>query len=278
MLVSKHSVLCGALSAFSLLPALVDSFDCSKLINDNKCPANYQGSLTNYPECLVSQWGVSAFIQCATQKNAPQFPAGDHGNGDTTTISALEVLTNAINGPACDNRPIKGYIEMAAQHYGGDVGNFARYLCDQYHPLNAGMCFLRRCLNGPAEHSIEALCAASAGNMPDLMDLPTLPKNCDQTSSGATSDKAAPASETTDSSSDLTQLSTISDVSATSPTSSAISTTSPTASTAPSVTATSSSPTPRATSNTAAILGQQSTYLDFLKRLGGAVFLILAIF
>ena len=294
MLVWQHAISYGALPVLSLLPTFVHSFDCSKLTNDNKCPANYPGSLTNYPECLVSQWGVSAFIQCATQQNAPQFAAGDLGDDDTTTVSALQVLTSALNRPECDGRPIKGFIEMSAQHYGGNnVANFARYLCNTYHPLNAGMCYLRRCINGPPEHSIEALCASTANNLPDLMTLPTLPKNCDETSSGSTSNgdsgSAAPSaaassnydsnptSGTAASFSDVTQQSPIVDLSATSPTSSATSQTSPTATTAPSMTTTSISPTTQATSNAAA-MGHQSTYLDSMKKVTGAVALIMAMF
>lgn len=284
---TKYSALSSIIFALSLLSTLVTCYDCSQLVNQKRCDPSYQGSLDDYPECLVSQFGASAFIQCASQNGAPKFADTD-SDGDPTTVKPLDVLLGALRAPACDECPLAQNIMSLAMNTAPSPNfvDFGAKLCDQIHPVDAGMCCLKKsCLGGTPEHSIKAFCA---GDVDDLMKAPLLPNSCvsngavsgdgsnDSDSSGEDTSTAESSSggevsmsKTLSPSSDPTKISTSATTSAT---------TSPTANNAVATGATSTSPTPQATPKTGAASGPQVTLVDLLKRLGVAILPILAAF
>ncbi|KAI4220366.1 MAG: hypothetical protein L6R40_008683 [Gallowayella cf. fulva] len=164
----------SSLLGLLLLPILAQSYDCGQLNTlDRKCPI-VPGPIASYPNCLVTKLSVSAFIQCADVKgpNAPRFQAIK--DGDSESVGVLDVLIDALNTVPCNYCPLAENIRKAAD--GRGLGDFATYLCKQFHPVDAGICCLRQCLKGvSAEHSIEAFCN---GRVKDLMNAPLVPSNC----------------------------------------------------------------------------------------------------
>ena len=147
MTYSKYLALDGILVALSILPALVNGFDCSSISSGDSC--SDESRVIGYSQCMLRTYSISAFIQCASQSDAADFSATTDDDGGMKDISATDVLTNGLdpNGiplPGCGNVPLARNIVRTANEHGS--ANFARYLCDQYHPLNAGLCRLRNCL------------------------------------------------------------------------------------------------------------------------------------
>ena len=262
----------SSILALSLLPALANSYDCNKLVNAKKCDPSYQGSLSDYPECLVSQFGVSAFIQCASQESAPEFT--DTGSdGDPETVSPLEVLTTAISrNPACDACPLANNIQNVVMNTSPspDFQSFGPRLCTQIKPVDSGMCCLKKCMSDSPEHSIEAYCA---GKVDDLTQAQELPDSCtsnrvasgDSSSSDSdSSDGADPSTADPSAGGDVSAVETLSPSSQ--PTQmSTTAGTSPALNDAAATSATSTSPTPQATGAASA---RQPNFVDLLKRLG----------
>ncbi|KAL9044756.1 MAG: hypothetical protein Q9214_002126 [Letrouitia sp. 1 TL-2023] len=170
-----HSTISSILFTLSLLTTVVVSYDCSQLATYNqRCPTS-NGSMVDYPTCLVRKFSFSAFIQCANVKgpDAPRFRKLK--DGEYEHIGVLEVLFNAVNLWPCCRCPLAGNIQRAAREHG--LGDFRIYLCDQIHPVDAGMCCLRRCLEGiPQEHSIEAFCNGQRGDL--MQTQPLVPVDC----------------------------------------------------------------------------------------------------
>ena len=276
MSTSKHSVVSNILFALSALPALVDSYDCSQLTEQKNCDPNYKGTLS-YPDCLVRQFGVSAFIQCASQESAPEF-AATGSDGDPSTIPALEVLTTALsNSNGCDACPLADNI-LKVDHDTSpspDFQSFGPRLCTQINPVDQGMCCLKKCLGDTPERSIQAYCA---GDVQDLMQADPLPESCtsnresgDSSSSGGDSGSSGGEDSSGAESSDGLPVATPGTLSGTpQPTTqvATTATTSPAVNDAAATSATSTSPAPQATPNTGAALERQGTLVDLLKRLG----------
>lgn len=285
MSVAKLWAASGTLVALCLLPRLVESYDCSQLSTmDRLCPQNGPGPTPTYPICQVKKLSVSAFIQCADDvkgPDAPQFQISD----DDGDVGPLELLTKALDTPRCDACPLAGRLMQAANDY-NKLGDFGNYLCNTLHPVDAGMCCLRKCLNGVLqEHSIEAFCN---GNRGDLTMAPLVPNNCkpngnvdsgsggngdsgDSDSGGDDDDSsstAAAAASSTDESENTTP-STISSI---------MSTTSTAANDATTPSTTSTPTIPQTTPSSGADLGRLAIYGDRMKRLGIAVIPILAAF
>lgn len=288
---SKYSAMNGILFALGILPAFVNGYDCSSMSKSGAC--SHSDSLTDYSVCMVKTFSISAFMQCASQNGGLDYAATRNGEGGIEHISALNVLTYAVttpNGlttPACGNVPLAVNIPKAAREHGSE--SFAKYLCRQYHPLNGGLCCLRKCLllpTAPEEHSIEAFCA---GKVQDLMKAPTLPNTCgadlphtcgdglnddgsgdvEPAAAASSSDLSSPTEQATSSSSGPKQSSS----------SSTRSTTSSTASSATSLSATrtSTSPPVQVTPSTGAVYSWWETGSARLNRLGLTVLLILAV-
>ena len=308
---TKYPDLSSIVFALGLLPMLVNSYDCSQLVNKKSCDPSYQGSLSNWPDCLVSHFGASAFLQCASQPNSPEFANAGGDLDDPTNASPLDVLTQALSAPECDGCPLAQNIMKVAMDNepSPNFVNFGAKLC-QINPTDAGMCCLKKnCLGGSPEHSIHALCD---GDVKDLMNAPLLPNSCvpnsaasgddDSSGTGSSGDdpstagssngggadsstaKASQAGavstkETARLSSDRAQVSTSATVSPSDSTQvSASATVSPVATGATAASATSTSPTPQATANTGAISKRQATFLHLLESLGVAVLSVLAVF
>ncbi|KAL8821749.1 MAG: hypothetical protein Q9223_000273 [Gallowayella weberi] len=274
------------LLAFSFPPALVSGYDCKQLNTlDHRCP-DHNGPRTDYPNCLVEKFSVSAFIACADTKgpDAPQFSRTQ--DGDEETVGVIEVLTDALDTPGCTQCPLAGNIQKAAQQHG--LGSFAKELCG-LRPVDAGICCLRECLGEVGqEHSIEAFCN---GRVTDLMTAPLVPTNCvsnkekdDTTSDGGdTSDSDAGSgngssngsnsredSSTTTSSSGKDTSTSAAVVKTPSKTSSTIPTTSAMGNNAPATSTTSAPSTPQETPSVGAGSGRRATYLNRIQRLGFA--------
>lgn len=273
---TKYSFLSSISFAFGLLPTLVNSYDCSQLTQQKKCGPSYKGNRSDFPACLVSQFGVSAFIQCASQESAPEF-AGTDGHGELTSDPALEVLTTALsNNRACDACPLANKIRTVnmGTSPSPDFQSFGPRLCAQV-PADQGMCCLKQCLGGSPERSIQAYCA---GNVNDLMQAQPLPESCisnrvsgDSSSSGADSVSSGDDPSTVYSSGggDVSVVETLSP-------SSQLTQVSTTPTTLPAVndaatTSTASTrtlPTPQTTPSTGAASRRLVTFQDSLKRLG----------
>ncbi len=273
------------LLGISLLPPLVKGYDCSALDTSNtKCPP-VAGPNRDYPDCLVPAFSVSAFIQCADVQG-PSAPE----------IKVLEILTDALQIPSCSTCPLAKDIAEAARS-SGPPGNFAKYLCNQFRPVNAGMCCLQQCLRGiQPEHSIEAFCSRK---FPDLTTAPLI-QNCpsnavavspngDESGSSysdsnpgsnhpsavttSSTDDEDPSSDDDDPSSPAVAESS-NDETTSSTRSSAISSTAVPATTSPSA----PSPETEGTPNGGADSGRRVTYTDWVKRLAFAVLPIVAAF
>ncbi|KAI4256363.1 MAG: hypothetical protein LQ352_002128 [Teloschistes flavicans] len=181
--------------ALSLLPASSHGFNCAPL-RSTRCPAqplDYSGPI-EYPNCLVSGLSASAFIQCASQQDDYdiQFDLKDDKNG-----KVLDVLTQALSVPACQDCPLADKIVAVQKTIdaGNGVGAFVDFganLCKQTS-ADVGMCCLKKCLGGSAEHSIQAFCK---GTTQDLMQAPLLPSNCQ--SNGATTDSDTSGDDSAD--------------------------------------------------------------------------------
>lgn len=305
----NYSTLSSIFLVLTLLLALVKSYDCGKLETiDRKCPM-VPGPVASYPNCLVTKFSVSAFIQCADVKgpDAPQF--GTVKKGKSGIVGALELLNDALDTIPCSYCPLAGNIRKAAA--GKGLGDFATYFCNQFHPLDTGICCLRQCLNGvEQEHSIEAFCN---GKVNDLMNAPPVLQNCvsNAVSDGSTHDGSGVSdndngsrnegsgsgtgtgnggsdSDTDSDDSSATTSSSDKDTSTSTTAKSSVnntpSTTSSTIST-PSLAAqtdtrsTSSPPqVAQGTPNVGADTGRRATYIDRVKRLGFAVLPIVAAF
>ena len=147
MTYSKCSTFNIILVALSILPAFVNGYDCSSISSSDSC--SDESSVIGYSQCMLKRYSISAFIQCASQSDAADFSATTNDDGGSTDITATEVLTNALtpNGiplAGCGDVPLAGNILKTANQHGSV--NFAKFLCDQYHPLNRGLCRLRNCL------------------------------------------------------------------------------------------------------------------------------------
>ena len=231
--------------------------------------------MVSYPTCLVQKFSVSAFIQCADAKgpDAPQFAATQ--DGDAESLKALDVLTNAVSLLQCSACPLAANIQRAAREHGQT--DFTTYLCDQIHPVDAGMCCLRQCLQGiPQEHSIEAFCNGQRGDL--MQTQPLVPNNC---VSNAEVDNGGSTSDDNNSGGDSnTDDDDESTTTAFSTTSSPVSTTrSPVSTTASSVnnpatttaTTTSSQVTPQESPSTGAGSRMGAISADHMKKFGFAV-------
>ena len=287
---SALATLSSIIFLLGLLPTPVNSYDCTALVNMNDCPAGLPGPQSGYPECLVQKYGASAFIQCASQNGVPKFR--DNSDGDTTYVSALNVLTSTLSRPACGDCPLAQNIQGVAKNLAPspDGVNFGAELCKQINPSDAGMCCLKNCLMGTPEHSIHAFCA---GTVADLTKAPLLPNNCvsnaestsddssgNTASSGRSSDSsdssssddngsstAAPSSSSTVSTSSMSSAPRPVSTSATTPA---------VANSATTTSATSTSQPAQATPKTGAVSGRQITVVDLLKRLAVGIVPILA--
>ena len=277
---TKYSV-SSSILALSLLPVFVNSYDCNKLVNAKKCDPSYQGTLSDYPECLVSQFGVSAFIQCASQESAPEF-ADTGSDGDPETVSPLEVLTTAISqNPACDACPLANNIQNVVMNTSPspDFQSFGPKLCTQIKPVDNGMCCLKKCLGGSPERSIEAYCA---GKVDDLMQAQLLPDACtsnrvtsgDSSSDDSDSNDGDDPSTVDSSGGDVSVIETLSPSSQPTQVSTTAGT-SPAVNDAAATSATSTSSTPQATG---AASGRQPTSVDLLTRLGIVAVLPILVF
>lgn len=268
----------GILLAFSILPALVNGYDCKSIGSQSECSKS--NGLNDYSTCMVRTYSISALIQCANQNNAPIFTANTDSTDGTKDISAAEVLTYALQTdlgvpyPGC-TVPLTTNIPKAAREHGSV--NFGKYLCNQYHPLDSGLCGLRLCLlnfiNAPQEHSIEAFCS---GDMQDLMKAPTLPDTCGGDPSHNVGPSAAASSSDASSSTDNAISTSSGTTQPSSP--STVPTTSPTASSATPPSSTTTSPTPQATQTTGAASRGWGTGFAHLIRLGLIVIPLLAVF
>ena len=272
------------LFALDLLLGLVNGYDCGDLVN-NECNEGDSSSLSIYASCMVQQYSVFAFIQCASQNNGPDFSAEDF-DGGANDISPIDVLikglslaeSNGIVAPACECPLAEKILEAANEH---GAQNSAKYLCDQYDSRDAGLYCLRASnMSKQREHSIQAF---GSGKYQDLMNAPTLPDSCSSDSSGGTSvgsddeDTPPAAASSSDDSSSPEEATTSSATPAQTASSSTTPTTSPTANNATPTSSTTTSPTPQATSKGAAS-GRQVTYFDLMNRLGLTLLPILAIF
>ena len=178
------------LLALSILPSLIASYHCSaRNLPNRDCDLSDTGSLGQYSGCMVRQYSFSAFIQCANQVNVADFTAT--GGDSSKSASPLEILLDAlfqadavadpIINPAVADCQLARNIQKAANEHGDRP--FATYLCNQYHPLDAGL----RCLQiglmvRAPEHSIETFCKGISGRNKDLMDAPELQDASDDTS------------------------------------------------------------------------------------------------
>ena len=268
------------LFALSILPVLVNGYDCR--LSNGVCSQEGSSSLNGYSSCMVRQWSVSAFIQCASQKDAPTFTAKDD-DGGTTDISPIDVLTNALLAPACSNCTLAHNLQKTADEHGSE--DFATYLCNQFHPINAGVCCLRECLIVmPVEHSIKAFCA---GNKRDLMNAPTLPESCGgdpsddsngESSNNSSDDDSSAAASSSDGSSSTEETISPSSDPTKSPPSSTFPTTSPIANNATPTSGMSTSPASQAKPSTGAASRRWVASFDRLNSLGLTVLPILAVF
>ena len=255
------------LLTLSLLPTLATSYDCSLLTSTKNCDPHTKGTLS-YPSCLVRQYGISAFIQCASQSTAPEFSATDSG-GDPTTIPALTVLTDALSkSPGCDACPLAGNIQKVVMDMAPSPNfqSLGPRLCDLVMPVDEGMCCLKQCLGDTPEREIQPYCA---GDEADLMQGALLPETCtsNRESGDGGSESGGGASSGAESSDGL-PVATPGTLSGT-PQPSSVATTATTSSAvndaaATSATSTSTSPAPQATPNT----GAQAMFGDLLRRLG----------
>lgn len=211
--------------------------------------------------------------------------------GESDTLTPLQVLTNALDTPACSACPLAGNIMRAAREHGA-VRTFVGYLCQELHPVDAGICCLRQCLNGvPQEHSIQAFCDGKVG---DLMDAPLVPTNCvsNAEGGGATTDDGAGSNDDNntsgggggagssdgsetggDNSSGAAAASSVIDESTPATVeSSSVESTTPSATSSTSATGTTSPTTPQSTPQATPNVGADARkHVDRLKRLGFAV-------
>ncbi|CAO1601803.1 hypothetical protein XANCAGTX0491_005439 [Xanthoria calcicola] len=300
MMRARYSAtLSSIILAISVLPTLIEGYDCRNLevyANRDKCPT-FQGStvpgpMVLYPMCLVSELSVSAFIQCAdvTGPDAPTF--GTTRGGDAKQVTVLELLKEAVVIPACSNCRLAKYIQDAVDRHGPNP-NFAEYLCDQFRPVDAGMCCLKECLRGiQPEHSIEAFCSRRFQDLTTAPLIQNCPSNAvavsptddesgssdgvsgsdDPSATTSSTDDEDPSSDDDPSSSAVAESSihktTSSTRSSTIPTTSAPATTSPSA----------PSPSTSETPNVGANSGRGVRYTDRVKRLAFAVLPIVAAF
>ena len=255
----RHPALSSIILALALLPS-VYGYDCS-ILTTTKCSPAYSGPRQSYPECLVSQLSASAFIQCASQKNSDDLVYED--DGDTQNIAPLDVLTQAISIPECDNCPLRDKIKGVAMNSNrgpdGTPPDFGKNLC-RANPADVGMCCLKKCLGGSPEHSIQAFCSEE-----DIMQAPLLPDDC--ISNGASNDD----SSSSDTGSDDTS-SVASDLATSQTTSSTV----PTASIAANdnarpLSTSNAASTPQATPSSGAALGRQHILMDLARKLGVAI-------
>lgn len=275
------------LLTLSLLPALVRSYNCNNLNQPNwntLCDHSVPGPMVSFPQCLVRQDSVSAFIQCAdvTGYDAPSFSITE--DGEESSVGPLDLLTATLSDSiACESCPLTGNIQKAAKAAGPYHQNFKRALC-ALRVVDAGMCCLYNCLGKVAqEHSIEAFCNQQVN---DLTEAPLVPKDCksnavqdDTSDNGYTDGDDADDTSNGDTSSDDTNDYSFSSSSYTTAPST-VATTSPVLGTAAPTTMTSTQA-PSATSNVGAgsRLGEQATsYVDRLKKLGLMAFPIMAVF
>lgn len=275
---SLHLAMDGILLAFSILPVLVNGYDCSSISSKSACSS--RNGLNDYSQCMLTTYSISVFIQCASQRNPPKFTANTDSAGGTQDISAADVLyygltTNArLPLPGCDV-PLATNLPKATREHGSV--NFGEYLCSQYQPLNSGLCGLRYCLlalpAAPEEHSIESYCA---GDVQDLTKARTLPDTCGGDPNSAAPSAAASSSAAAASSSQTTTRRSTSSPKSSS--SSIVSTTSLITSSATTPSRTTASPTPQAPQPTGAASRRWGTGFVHLNRLSLAVLPIIAVF
>ena len=153
-LIRNFSVLSSVILSLAFGPWLIASYDCTQLnpTNDRKCPNFSPGPQVPYPKCLVAKLSVSAFIQCSFSADdqgpdEPQFSISNAGG--SKSVGALGLLTQALNKPDCDSCPLASVLGDAARSYGMGIGEgpFSRFLYGR-NPTDAGICCLRRCLQG----------------------------------------------------------------------------------------------------------------------------------
>ncbi|KAL8679073.1 MAG: hypothetical protein Q9186_004613 [Xanthomendoza sp. 1 TL-2023] len=161
------------LFALSLPSPLVSAYNCDQLSTNNQRCRDHNGPGTSYPNCLVEEFSVSAFIACADVQgpDTPRFTRTE--GGEQETVGVIELLTSALDTPSCSACPLAGNIRKAANEH--REGSFAGYLCS-LNPVDAGICCLGQCLGEVGqERSIEAYCRGRAA---ELMAAPLLPKTC----------------------------------------------------------------------------------------------------
>lgn len=269
---TEYAALSKITFAFGILPMLVNSYDCSQLADQTRCDGFGEGG---YPECLVSIFGASAFIQCASQED-------DFKGPDAVLIGKLpplNVLNDAVSKPACSKCLLAQKIqEIYRDTNGPDFQNFGADLCDKT-PSDKGMCCLKDCLGGSPEHSIQALCEGRVNDLMHAAVLQTCDSNAEQNDDGSgVSDSvdggyssivafsSRPESSTPETRSptpDPTPVSTVA-------------TTSLAVNVPGAASATSTSSSPQVTPDSGAVSGRLMTIASLLKQAGVAVLPILA--
>lgn len=276
------------LLALTLLPHLIASYDCStRNLPNVGCSLTDTGSLNAYSQCMIRQYSFSAFIQCASQLPIPSFSAS--GGDSTKSASPIEILLNALFESATSANPIPNpatgdcnlarNIKRAADEHGDQP--FASYLCNTYHPRDAGL----RCLQiglivRAPEHSLEAFCKGVSGRNKDLMNAPELQDASDDSSSSGGGDGGGDSTAAASSSEAFTPVETDSAGFETTQTlaASSVPTTSPVLSAATPTSGTSTAPAVAATPTTGAASNERVVYLRALSVLGLTALLVLIVF
>ena len=294
-------VLSLGLTTLSVVPTLVNGFDCVFYNNGPNNPGPNPGScgrssssfdsdsaaLSAYAICMVKLYSYSAFIQCATKGPEPKGPSGPHAPGDpglygpTGLVSAHKILTEALQSTfACKTCSLSKAIQ---QWPVSNTDNLADFLCSQFNSpfvdadnAQDGMCCLDQCLNAykkAPEHSLRGYCF---NNRNDLMNAKTIsckaaddssdsgynPDDDESTGSATTSsDDSAPTSDSF--SVDETTTSAFSSSQAV-PTTTSI----PSDTSAPTTSIASASPTPQSQTGLGTSLKPGLTWFNCLKGLG----------
>ena len=286
---SKSSTIYPILCFLTILPTIVTSYNCN-FPNVGKtsrasCKTNYDEddskAVSKYGICMLHLYSFSAFIQCASQPNAPKL------DGPKSPIAPLDILSPVLNpqhNPDCGNCTIAALIRNTPKGK-----SLTKNICDQYGKNvpedvdgdSGGICCLAKCLKGgpTEERSLMNFCDKNTGRM-DLMSAP--PAKCDGYTAPdpdagwdpnidtATNDIAKDAHTSTDKTTSTLGRSTTTSSSSLKPTSS------PT-STSASTSATSAASIPTATTSSGAAERVWMTGFEVLRRIGLALLSILLI-
>ena len=146
------------LFAFNIFPAPVQSYNCD--FSPPSC--TNADTVVDYGTCLVSQYSISLFIQCADLNNPPYFNAAyqnDNDNQETERRTPLQVLVDATSVSACNSCRLQ--LGRIYNKYVDDpsAGTFGSYLCHNYQPTDKELCCLSSCVMAKGdEHSIADFC------------------------------------------------------------------------------------------------------------------------